>query len=71
VLRTRVEIDLNVRVRGNGSYAGFEDAAGPLVVGADVEVFESESGLVGTGRVAEIDPAQELVYLSVDWASML
>jgi hypothetical protein len=67
---TRIEIDLNVRVRGNGTYAGFEDVVGPLAVGDEVEVYESESGLLGKGRVAEIDTVGELVYLSVDWATL-
>lgn len=67
---TRIEIDLNVRVRGNGTRAGFEDVEGPMAVGMKVQVYESESGLGGTGRVTEIDPAKELVVLSVDWASL-
>ena len=67
---TRVEIDLNVRVRGNGTYAGFEDVQGPLAVGMDVEVYESESGLTGPGRVTEIDAAKELVFLSVEWGAL-
>jgi hypothetical protein len=67
---TMIEIDLNVRVRGNGTYAGFEDVTGSLSVGEQVEVFESESSLVGVGRVTEIDPVRQLVYLSVDWASL-
>jgi hypothetical protein len=50
---TRVQIDLNVRVRGNATYAGFEDVTGPLAVDQVVEVFEPESGLAGLGRVTE------------------
>jgi hypothetical protein len=68
--RTRVAIDPNVRVRGNGTYAGFEDLDGPVSVGEEVEVYEAESGLTGTGRVTEIDGGRELVYLSVDWSDM-
>lgn len=68
--RTRVEIDLNVRVRGNDTFVGFEDVYGPLAVGEAVEVFESESGVSGDGRVTQIDGERELVYLSVDWASI-
>lgn len=67
---TRVAIDPNIRVRGNGTYAGFEDVTGPIAVGEEVEVYEPEGGLVGTGRVTEIDGSRELVYLSVDWASL-
>lgn len=67
---TRVAIDPNVRVRGNGTYAGFEDVSGPITVGDHVEVYEAESNLVGQGRVTEIDVKRELVYLSVDWSSL-
>ena len=66
----RIAIDLNIRVRGNGTYAGFEDVTGPIAVGDQVEVFETESSLVGRGRVTEIDGERELVYLSVDWSSL-
>ncbi len=68
--RTRIAIDPNVRVRGNGTYAGFEDVDGPLALHLPVQVHEPESGLVGTGVITEIDPARELVYLSVDWSSL-
>jgi hypothetical protein len=67
---TRVEIDLNVRVRGNLTYAGFEDADGPVAVGQPVEVFESESGLAGRGTVSEIDWDARLIYLRVAWAQL-
>ena len=68
--RTRVEIDLNVRVRGNDTFVGFEDVSGPIAVGETVEVYESESGVSGEGRVTEIDSERQLIYLSVDWASL-
>ena len=68
--RTRVEIDLNVRVRGNGTFVGFDDVSGPVAVGESVEVYESESGVAGEGRVTEIDGDRELIFLSVDWASL-
>lgn len=67
---TRVEIDLNVRVRGNWTFTGLEDADGPVEVGDIVQVFEPESGLEGHGRVEEVDEARQLIYLSVDWASV-
>ncbi|GAA3801056.1 hypothetical protein GCM10022403_039180 [Streptomyces coacervatus] len=67
---TRIEIDPNVRVRGNGTRAGFEDVRGPIAVNMPVEVFEPESGLVGPGRVTEIDPARRLVFLSVEWSKL-
>lgn len=66
----RVMIDPNVRVRGNGTFAGFEDVTGAITVHMPVEVYEPESGLVGTGTITEIDSASELVYLSVDWAAL-
>ncbi|MFE9685795.1 hypothetical protein [Streptomyces sp. NPDC006285] len=67
---TRIEIDPNVRVRGNGTRAGFEDVSGPLAVNMDVEVYEPESELVGPARVTEIDTGKQLVFLSVDWANL-
>lgn len=66
----RVEIDLNNRVRGNWTVAGLEDADVPVRVGDDVEVFEPESGVVGTGRVEDIDSDKRLLYLSVDWSTL-
>jgi predicted RNA-binding protein len=54
---TRVEIDLNVRARGNWTFSGLEDADGPVEVGDIVEVYEAESGLVGPGRVECPGPA--------------
>jgi hypothetical protein len=68
--KTRIAIDPNVRVRGNATYAGFEDVEGPMAVGEQVEVYEAESGLTGEGRVTEIDAERKLVYLSVDWSSL-
>jgi len=77
-MRIRIAIDPNVRVRGNGTYAGFEDVQWALTglqvdglqVGDAVEVFERESDLTGEGRVTEIDGAKSLVYLSVDWSTL-
>jgi hypothetical protein len=69
-VKTRIEIDPNVRVRGQLTFAGFEDVRGPLRLGQTVVVFEPESDLVGEGRVVEIDVARELVILGVDWASL-
>jgi hypothetical protein len=68
--RSVIEIDPNVRVRGNETYAGFEDVTGLLEVGEEVTVRESEAGLLGEGRVTHIDLDRRLVYLSVDWASL-
>jgi hypothetical protein len=69
-VKTRIEIDPNVRVRGQLTFAGFEDVYGPLRLGQTVEVYEPESNLVGEGRVVEIDIARQLVILGVDWASL-
>lgn len=66
----RIEIDLNVRVHGNLTRAGLDDADGPLERGQDVTVYESESGLAGPGRVAQIDLVTGLVCLTVDWARL-
>jgi len=66
----RVEIDLNVRVRGNWTFSGLEDTSGPVEAGQVVEVFEAESGLSGPGIVEEIDEDRRLIYLSVDWAAL-
>jgi hypothetical protein len=68
--RTRVQIDPNIRVRGNSTYAGFEDVEGPIALNEMVEVYEAESELVGEGKVIEIDASRSLVYLSVDWTSL-
>lgn len=69
---TRIAIDMNVRVRGNLTYSGFEDIEGDMAVeGAPVEVYEPESGIAGTGRIVELDRERELVYLEVDWAGLL
>ena len=69
-MRTRIAIDPNVRVRGNGTYAGFEDVEGLPVVGGPVEVWEPESGVRGSGLIREIDRNRRLIYLDVDWASL-
>jgi hypothetical protein len=68
---TRVRIDLNVRARHGLVRAGFEDADGPLTVGADVVVFEPEDGIEGLARVQELDDSEQFVYLDVDWSTFL
>lgn len=67
---TRIEIDPNVRTRGNQTYSGFEDVVGDLMIGAGVEVFESEASIVGFGRITDINVEHRLVYLAVDWSSL-
>lgn len=39
-VRTRVEIDPNVRCRGNQTHTGIEDCHGPVAVGDEVTVYE-------------------------------
>jgi hypothetical protein len=66
----RVAIDPNVRVRGNQTYAGFEDIQGTVVAGSHVEVYEPESGLTGPAEVTDVDHERRLVYLAVDWGQL-
>lgn len=67
---TRIAIDLNVRVRGDLTYSGFEDIEGTLPADGLVEVYEPESGVRGRGRVVDVDDQAELVYLEVDWPGL-
>ncbi len=67
---TRVAIDLNIRVRGNQTYAGLEDADGPVAVGDDIEVYERETRLAGPATVVEVDTVKRLVDLAVDWSAL-
>lgn len=67
---TRVEIDPNVRVRGNQTMTGLENVYGPISIGQPVEVFESEADIVGDAWVSDIDNAKKLVYLKVRWSSL-
>ena len=67
---TWVDIDPNVRVRGNQTYAGFDDVRGMMMVNEAVEVREREAGLVGVARIVDLDKEAELIYLEVDWKSL-
>ena len=69
-MTVRVEIDLNVRVRGNQTFTGFENASGMVAEGDQVEVYESESGLAGPATVSEVDGDKRLIFLTVDWRSL-
>jgi len=68
----RVEIDPNVRVGGNGTYAGFEDVhnGDPATMKRWdwVRVFEPESGLEGPARVERVDHERKLLHLQVEWS---
>lgn len=67
---TRIEINPNLRVKGNQTVAEFSDVyEGTPRVGARVTVFEQESGLVGDGIVTEISD-DGLIYIHVDWSSL-
>jgi hypothetical protein len=67
---SRVEIDPNVRVRGNQTFSGLDNVYGPIAVGQAVQVFESEADIVGDGWVTDIDTKKNLVYLRVMWSSL-
>lgn len=67
---SRVEIDPNVRVRGNQTFTGMDNVYGPIAVGQAVQVFESEADIVGDGWVTDIDTKKNLVYLRVVWSSL-
>jgi hypothetical protein len=68
--KTRVAIDLNIRIRGNGTYTGLEDVDGLAVAGEPVEVYEPESGVSGIGCITEVDAVKRIVFLQVNWASL-
>lgn len=66
----RVQVDLNVRVRGNKTYAGYEDVVpegAPVAVGEQVLVWEAEDDIVTDGTVIELDDEKQIIYLDVDW----
>lgn len=69
-IRTRVEIDPNVRTRHGSTFTGVRYVDGPVAIGDKVTVFESEADIEGWGTVTEIDKDKGLVYLRVDWASL-
>jgi len=64
----RVEIDLNVRVRGNMTYVFLYEVEGGLIPGELVTVFEAESDVEGDGEVAYVEDG--VAYLKVDWRSI-
>lgn len=65
---TRIPIDLNVRVRGNLTYALAEEAQGGVRVGDRVIAFEAESRAEGPAEVVDI--VKNYVYLAVDWEAL-
>jgi hypothetical protein len=78
----RVEIDLNVRVWGNRTVAGFEDCEGWAdgaqrpTVGDVVEVFapldpdDPRVEAYGPGKVMTVDLVRNLLFIEVDWQAM-
>ena len=65
---TRVEIDPNVRTRGNETYARTDEADGDLNIGDAVILYESEDRIEWDGTVTRFD--RGLVYFRVDWANV-
>jgi hypothetical protein len=66
-LPVRVTVDPNVRVRGNQTFSGLEDADGPLAAGDKVLAVWEETGRVTDAEVTDVDEDKRLVYLAVDW----
>ena len=71
-METEIMIDPNVRVAGNETFSGFEDVRGPMpAVGQNVVVREPEGDLIGAGVVTRLDEAARLIYIAVDWPSLV
>jgi hypothetical protein len=69
---TEILIDPNVRVAGNLTFSGFEDVRGDMPAQGDyVTVREPEANLVAVGEVRRIDHRDELIYLAVDWKTLV
>ncbi|MGW4848236.1 hypothetical protein [Nocardia brasiliensis] len=70
-MRTEVHIDPNVRVQNNETFAGFEDVRGPFPQPGDrVVVRETESNVIGCGRITRVSHEDRIVYLAVDWSDL-
>jgi hypothetical protein len=71
-VETEIMIDPNVRVAGNETFSGFEDVRGPMpVAGQHVVVREPEGDLIGAGVVTRLDQAARLIYIAVNWPSLV
>jgi len=68
-MTTVVTIDVNARV-GDGTYVAFDQVVGPMSIGADAMVIEPMEGLMGDGRISEIDQAAKRVFVIVEWDSL-
>lgn len=69
----RIVVDLNVRVQGHRTYAGFEDVVGatdpdhPVAVGDKVLAWEREDDIVTDATVCAVDEGCRIIYMDVDW----
>lgn len=76
----QVVIDLNVRVRGGHTFAGYEDirpgtatytrlgnATAPVRIGDKVLAVEEEEQICTYAEIISVDRERELVFLAVDW----
>lgn len=69
----RIAIDLNVRVEGGHTVAGFARVEGDpsvLAVHDEVTVFERETGVEGSGRIVKVDTGRQLVFIDVEWKTL-
>ena len=64
-------IDLNVRVRGNQTYVGYEDCSGCIGVGELIAVREAENGIHGWGVVTEVLPEKRIIFIALDWTTLV
>jgi hypothetical protein len=65
-----VEVDFNVRARGDLVRARLSKVRGDVSIGDTVIVIEPFEGLRGRAVVDQIDIDRGFVYLAVDWASV-
>ncbi len=67
-------IDPNLRIEGNRTFAEFADVTGGFVAdlrpGDHVLVVEEETDIIGDATIYAIDPQNELIDLTVEWASL-
>jgi hypothetical protein len=69
---TEILIDPNVRVEDNLTFSGFEDVIGDIPrEGEYVVVREPEGNLSTIGHVQRVDQHDELVYLAVNWRTLV
>jgi hypothetical protein len=66
--RACFEIDPNVRVFGDRTYSDLDGVN--VVAGERVLAFEPEAGIEWDATVYGFDSTRDLVYLTVDWATV-